>query len=171
MIVIKRDNPQIFGGKAFLMSKEESVATNAIAEAISVNRSPLVQLLRMHDVQVNESIPKEELIIILSDTFLKNKDFADAFYKRFATKYSNATDGYTAATVGIMNAFASIFGAFSKPNTTGQQVDFNKQVLLLAAQKEEEKKRNQKIAVISVIVLVVGVAAFLFFYARKQKAI
>jgi len=98
MIVIKRDNPQIFGGKAYLVNSQENMAMNVVADAITVHRGPLTQLLLAHDVQVNQAATNEELLDALTKAFRTNKDFSVAFAKQFATsgkKYSNYGDDST----------------------------------------------------------------------------
>lgn len=172
MIVIKRDNPKIFAGKAYLMNEPEEIALNTIADVISIKRSPLVQLLQQYNVPANELVSKQELLNVLSKTYINNQPFALQFNQLFLEKrFSNATDPYTSATVEIMNAFKSIVGAFSKPDTSSQQLDFNQQILLLAQQKEEQKKKNQKMAIIAVVIVVLLAATITIYYAKKKKAI
>lgn len=224
MIVIKRDNPQIFGGKAYLMTKPETIAINTIAEAISVNRSPLVKLLQQHDIQVAQNATHEQLLGTLTNAFNK-KEFALDFEKAYKKTYSNWGDddvesssdiannsdnafwagsgdnvnnaggntnysysnnlgttsgsnnssggggGWLGAIGGILNGVAGIGQLFSKPDTTGAQLNYNQQILALAQQKEATRKHNQTIAIIAVAVLVLGTAAFLIYYANKKRAI
>lgn len=197
MIIIKRDSPKIFGGKMYLVTPQENGAINSIANSISINRSYLVRLLQKHDVEANENMPKEELLQILGNTYSLNGQFAKEYHNKFVQKFSNivpindeedsdtgsgagsgagagmmgGTDGYTAATVGIMNAIASIFNVFNKPDTTGQQMQYNQQILALAAEKEAKKKRNQTIAIVATIVAVIGIAIFTIYYAKRKKAL
>lgn len=94
MIVIKRDNPQIFGGKAFLMSEEESISMNAIAEAISIDKQKLIQLLIKNGYLASDTLTKEQLLNQLSEAF-KNKNFATDFAKQYAKKYSPKYSNYS----------------------------------------------------------------------------
>lgn len=184
MITIKRDIPRLFNGKTILVSQEQNLAMETLAEAISINRGPLTQLLLNNNVKVNPIISNEELLKITTQNFKANPELIKGFAKAYAkkdysnvdgetpgTKSSGTTDPYTGATVSIMNAFASIFGAFSKPDSTAQQLTFNQQVLALAAEKEAQRQRNQKIAMIVTVGLILGTITFLAIYAKKNKAI
>lgn len=185
MILIKRDNPKIYGGKAYLVSREEDTALNSIASAISINRGLLVDLLRKHDIRVEQNATKDDLLKKASYSFEINTSFANDFYKTFVSKFSNVdgdeedapstqmggTDGYTAATVGIMSAISKILGMFSKPDSTGQQMQYNQQILALAAEKERQKKRNQTIAIVLTVAAVIGITIFTIYYAKRKKAL
>jgi hypothetical protein len=186
MIVITRDTPQVFGGKTFLLTKEETDAMNTVASAITDNRSPLTKLLLAHDVQVNENASKEELLDAFTHAFKTKEQFRTDFAKMNVKKFSNAdgdepatTDGnqapagggYLGLINGIIGGVGGILGMFQKPDTTGAQLNYNQQILQLAAQKEAARKRNNTIAIIAVIVVVALIAFGTVYYAKKKKAI
>ena len=79
MIIIKRDNPQIFGGKAYLMTNEERNAMNMVADAITINRGALTQLLLKHDIRVAQNASKEELLDAFTVAFTTKPKFQNDF--------------------------------------------------------------------------------------------
>lgn len=223
MIVIKRDTPQVFAGKTFLVTPEENQAMSIIADSVSLNRGPLVRLLQQHDIQVAQNASHQQLLQALK-TGLAKKQFALDFEKQFKKGYSNYGDdvegssdisnnsndpfwagsgdnvnnpggntnygygggnssnnnsggntggggGWLGAISGILNGVGTIGQLFSKPDATSAQLNYNQQILALAQQKEATRKRNQTFAIVGVSVLVVGVAIFLIYYAKKNKAI
>jgi len=188
MIIITRDNPQLFGGKAYLMTKQESQAMNTVADAITVNRGPLTQLLLAHDVQVNPDASKEELLEVFTNTFKNKEQFRTDFAKLNIKKFSsyenenaentnegdaNATagGGYLSLINGIIGGVGGILGLFAKPDTTGAQMNYNQQILMLAAQKEATRKRNNTIAIVLVSLTLIAIIVGTVMYAKKKKAI
>lgn len=128
MIVIKRDNPQIFGGKAYLVNSQENMAMNVVADAITVHRGPLTQLLLAHDVQVNPTATKEELLDALTKAFRTNKDFSVAFAKQFATsgkKYSNYGDGESSSDIANDTENADFWAGSNSGSSSGSSSNNN----------------------------------------------
>lgn len=115
MIVIKRDNPQIFGGKPYLMTKQETKAVNTIADAISINRSPLVKLLQQHDIQASMDDTHEQLLGTLTNAFNK-KQFALDFEKLYKKGYNNFGDDDVEGSSDISNNSDNSFWAGSGDN-------------------------------------------------------
>ena len=77
------------------------------------------------------------------------------------------TDGYTAATVGIMDSIASIVQAFQTPDNSAAIAATNAQIIALAAEKEKTRKRNTTLAIIGLGILAI-IAGFVI-YKQTQK--
>jgi len=168
MIIITHDKAKIFDGKSYLVSKDQEKGMNHIADAIVNNKQALVDLLNKYGVPAYGKISSNELTVLTVDMLGKSKEFQDAFAQMVAGKtYSNMTDGYTAATVGIMDSIASIIGSFQTPDNSAAIAATNAQILALAAEKEKAKKRNTTIAIIVIAVLVVAAGFIIYKQAKK----
>lgn len=183
MIIIKRDNPKVFGGKAYLMTDDEAQAINTIAGSISINRGPLVELLRAHDYMVDNNATKEELLQHLTKAY-NNKQFAQEYAKlMLGNKYSNQDGGaeqsapqaqgggWLGAISGIVGGIGGIIQSFQKPSQAQLAAEYQQQILQLAAEKERAKERNKKIAIAIIGIIVIAGIFFGFSYAKKQKMI
>lgn len=185
MIIIKRDNPKVFGGKAYLMTDDEAQAINTIAGSISINRGPLVELLRAHDYMVDNNATKEELLQHLTKAY-NNKQFAQEYAKlMLGKKYSNEDGedspntqqtqsvggGWLGAISGIVGGIGGIIQSFQKPSQAQLAAEYQQQILQLAAEKERSKERNKKIAIAIIAIIVIAGIFFGFSYAKKQKMI
>ena len=168
MITITHDKAKIFNGKSYLVSPEQEAGMEQIADVIVNHRKPLITLLNKYKVPAYEKISANELTVLTVDMLAKSAEFQKEFAEMVAgKKYSNMTDGYTAATVGIMNSIASIVGAFQTPDNSAAIAATNAQILALAAEKEKARKINNTIAI--VVVLVIAAVAGFIIYKKTSK--
>ena len=168
MIIITKDTAKIFNGKSYLVSQEQHAGMNHIADTVVNNKEGLVALLNKFGVPAYGKISANELTVLTVDMLNKSKEFQGEFAQLVANKsYSNMTDGYTAATVGIMDSIASIIGSFQTPDNSAAIAATNAQILALAAEKEKAKKRNTTIGII-VIAVLVAIAGFVIYKQAKK---
>ena len=168
MIIITKDTAKIFDGKSYMVSPDQEKGMDHIADAVVNNKQGLVDLLNKFGVPAYGKISANELTVLTVDMLNKSADFQKEFAQMIAGKsYSNMTDGYTAATVGIMNSIASIIGSFQTPDNSEAIAATNAQILALAAEKEAAKKRNTTIAIVVISILAI-IAGFVIYKQAKQ---
>lgn len=171
MITVIRDTPNVFKGKQYLNTDDQEKAIDLLSDAIVNKPTQVEKYLQKYNYQVAVTGIKEknllEGIIAVFNTSDEAKN--DLIELVGANKYSNVTDGYTAATVAILDSFKSIFNAFKKPDASEQQQQFNAQMAALLAQKQAQSSRNQTIAIVSLIILAALMIGGIVFYYRKKN--
>lgn len=168
MIIITHDKAKIFDGRSFMVSPKQEKGMDFIADAVVNQRNELVDLLNKYGVPAYEKISANELVVLLTDMLKKSPDFQREFAQMMAGKqYSNMTDGYTAATVGIMDSIASIVNAFQTPDNSAAIAATNAQIIALAAEKEKTNKRNTTLAIIGLGILAL-IAGFVIYKQTKK---
>ena len=169
MIIITRDTAKVFDGKSYLVSPEQQKGMEHIADAVVNKKQELVDLLNKFGVPAYGKISANELTVLTVDMLNKSKEFQGEFAQMVAGSYSNMTDGYTAATVGIMDSIAKIIGSFQTPDNSAAIAATNAQILALAAEKEKAKKRNTTIAIVVISILVIAAGFIIYKQAKANK--
>lgn len=170
MITIVKDTPNLFKGQSYIVSDDQKQALHTIADTVVNRKKQVIKFLQKYNYQVAETGVKEkDLLQGLTIVFNNSDDAKTDFLKLTSSSSFSNVDTYTAATVGIMNAFKSIFGAFAKPNATQDAAAIQAQLAQVIVQKQAQQARNQKIAIWVVVALVLASITGIVLYYRKQN--
>jgi hypothetical protein len=182
MIKVISDAPQVFKGKSYLVSDNQTTAMNMMASAIVDKRPKTIELLSKYSIALSQKPSNQELLSGLILGFKKYpemvREFADPSFSKFSnlnedgekSSSESADGGSTLGFIsGIIGGVGDIIGLFGHADSNVLAANANSQILALIAEKEKARRRNNIIAIVTVALVLIGSGVLIYVNVKNKK--